>query len=269
VDVDPDTFLMDVRQVEAAITPKTRCLLPVHLYGQCADISQLMGLARARGLAVVEDAAQAHGADCRGLKAGSLGDLGVFSFYPTKVLGTYGDGGLVVTSDEPLAARLRRLRFYGMEKVYYAEEHGYNSRLDELHAEILLRKLRRLDGYIARRRAVADRYRTFLSGTSLRLPTTAEGNGHVWYLYVVRHPDRDRILEELARREIRLNVSYRWPIHLMRGYRGLGYQEGQFPAAERAAREIFSLPMYPSLSEKDQATVCRALGEVLGEKVNV
>jgi aminotransferase EvaB len=267
VDIDPATYLMDVRQIESAITPRTRCLLPVHLFGQCVAMETVKAVAERHGLKVVEDSSQSHGASRNGHKAGAMSDLGVFSFYPTKPLGGYGDGGMAVTSDHALDARLRRLRFYGMEKTYYAEEGGYNSRLDELHAEILLRKLKRLDDYIARRRNLAQRYGRILAATSLGLPRTAPGNFHVYYLYVVRHAERDRILEELAKRDIHLNVSYPWPIHTMRAYASLGGREGDLPHTEKAAKEIFSLPMYPSLSEKAQEQTCLALAEVLGERI--
>ncbi|MDH7568051.1 MAG: DegT/DnrJ/EryC1/StrS family aminotransferase [Armatimonadota bacterium] len=267
VEIERDTYLMDVDQLEAAITPRTRCILPVHLYGQCVAIEKVLEVARRHNLKVLEDCAQSHGAERHGRKAGSWGHAAVFSFYPTKTLGAYGDAGMVITNDETLAAKLRRLRFYGMEKTYYAEEHGYNSRVDEIQAEILLRKLPRLDGYIARRQHLARRYEEILGGTSLILPRTAPGNKHTYYVYVCRHPERDRIVAELREREIFVNISYPWPIHIMRGYQFLGYREGDFPETEAAAKEIFSLPMYPSLSERDQDTVCRALGEILGEPV--
>ena len=263
VDIDPRTCLIDVARVEAAITPRTRCLLPVHLYGQCADMEALQTLATARGLAIVEDCAQSHGADRRGRRAGSMSDAGAFSFYPTKPLGGYGDGGMVVTSRDDLDKRLRRLRFYGMDDVYYAEEHGYNSRLDEVQAEILNRRLPRLDGYIAARRRLAARYRHLLADAPLVLPEVAEGNDHVYYLFVVRCADRDRLIARLAERDILLNASYPWPIHTMRGYSYLGYAEGDLPETERAAREVLSLPMYPGLSDESQDTVCEALFELL------
>jgi aminotransferase EvaB len=263
VDIEPDTYLMDVGQLEAAITPRTRCVIPVHLFGQCVDMDPLRELAARRDLVVLEDCAQSTGAEYRGRKAGSLSPLAAFSFYPTKVLGTYGDGGMVVTSDPALDARLRRLRMYGTEKTYYSEEHGYNSRLDELHAEILRRKLRRLDGYIERRRQLAAQYDQQLAGCGLVLPVVRPHNQHVFYLYVVRHPGRDAIMRALAERDIIVNVSYPWPIHTMRGYAHLGYGEGSLPATEQAAREIFSLPMYPSLSDDEQARVCAALREIL------
>ena len=263
VDIEPSTYLMDVPQLEAAITPRTRCVIPVHLFGQCVDMDALHAVADAHGIAVLEDCAQSTGAAHRGRRAGSMSRVAAFSFYPTKVLGTYGDGGMAITSDEALSARLRRLRMYGTEKTYYAEEHGYNSRLDELHAEILRRKLTRLDAYVDRRRALARRYDERLQASGLALPATAPGNDHVYYLYVVRHPARDTIMRELAARDIIVNISYPWPIHTMRGYASLGYQEGSLPETEGAAREIFSLPMYPSLTDHDQDRVCEALHEIL------
>lgn len=269
VDIDPTTYLMDVNHLEAAITEKTKCIMPVHLFGQCVDMQTVNQVAQCHGLKVVEDCSQSHGAAQQGRKAGSMSDLSVFSFYPTKPLGGYGDGGMALTSDEKLEKKLRRLRFYGMDTTYYAEEDGYNSRLDELHAEILLRKLKRLDEYIARRRRLAQRYDQLLQQTSLGLPRTAPGNFHVYYIYVARHPERDRILAELAKRDIHVNVSYPWPIHTMRGYAYLGYKEGDLPQTEKAAKEIFSLPMYPSLPEDALVQTCAALGEILGEKVSL
>lgn len=265
VDIDPATYLMDIGRLEAVLTPRVKCILPVHLFGQCVDMDPLLELARGRGLRVLEDCSQAHGAIYKGRKAGSFGDLAVFSFYPTKPLGGYGDGGIVLTSSQELDHKLRRLRFYGMDEVYYAEEHGYNARLDEVHAEILLRKLSRLDQYLAKRRELALRYERALAGTALRLPVVRPGNGHAYYCYVVRHPERDRIMERLKEHEILVNISYPWPIHTMRGYAGLGSQEGDLPHTEQAAREIFSLPMYPSLRFEDQACICRVLTEFMGE----
>jgi aminotransferase EvaB len=263
VDITPATYLMNVAQIEAALTPRTRCVIPVHLFGQCVDMDTLHAVTDPRGIAVLEDCAQSTGAEYRGRRAGSMSRVAAFSFYPTKVLGAYGDGGMVVTSDEAIAARVRRLRMYGTEKTYYAEEHGYNSRLDELHAEILRRKLRRLDTYIHRRRELARRYDARLHASGLELPQTAPGNHHVYYLYVVRHHARDAIMRELAARDIIVNISYPWPIHTMRGYAYLGYAGGSLPETEKAAREIFSLPMYPSLTDAEQERVCEALLEIL------
>lgn len=263
VDIDPETYLMDIGQIEAAITPKTRCIVPVHLYGQCVDMESLAAVADSHGLVVVEDCAQAHGAVRNGRKAGSMSDAAAFSFYPTKPLGGYGDGGMVVTSRDDVEAAMRRLRFYGMEGAYYSVEHGYNSRLDEVHAEILTLKLGKLDDYLEARRGIAQRYDELLAGTSLSLPVTARGNQHAYYLYVVRSEMRDQLLEELRQRDIMLNISYPWPIHVMTGFADLGYSVGDFPQAEQAAREVFSLPMYPTFSETDQRRVCDTLIELL------
>jgi aminotransferase EvaB len=263
VDIEPDTYLMDASQLEAAITSRTRCIIPVHLFGQCVDMDAVNAVASRHGIAVLEDCAQCTGARYGGRPAGSMSRLAAFSFYPTKILGAYGDGGMVVTSDESLARRLRRLRMYGTEGAYYSEEHGYNSRLDELHAEILRRKLRRIDTYIGHRREVARRYNERLAGLSLTLPVSPDGRGHVYNLYVVRHPARDEIVRELAARGVAAGIHYPWPIHLMRGYSHLGYAEGSLPRTEQAAREILSLPIYPRLSHADQDRVCDALRAVV------
>ncbi|MEU3020556.1 MULTISPECIES: DegT/DnrJ/EryC1/StrS family aminotransferase [unclassified Nocardiopsis] len=264
VDIDPDTYLMDVSAVAAAITPRTRCLLPVHLYGQCVDMEPLLALAREHGIAVLEDCAQAHGARHHGRIAGSMGDAAAFSFYPTKVLGAYGDGGATLTPSAQVRDALRRLRYYGMEEQYHVvSTPGYNTRLDEVQAAILNRKLTRLDAYVAARRAVADRYAEGLADTGLVLPATAPGNDHVYYLYVVRHPERDRVIKAMAEHGVALNVSYPWPAHTMTGFRHLGVPEGSLPVTESLAKEIFSLPMYPSLTRRDQDHVIGALREVL------
>lgn len=258
-DIEPDSYLMDIARLESAITPRTRCIVPVHLFGQCADMDAVQAVAARHHIAVVEDCAQSTGADYRGRHAGSMSTLSAFSFYPTKVLGAYGDGGMVLTADDSLAGRLRRLRVYGTEKTYYAEEHGYNSRLDELHAEILRRKLRRLEGYIARRTALARRYDEQLGDTGLTLPVTRPGNRHVFHLYVVRHPARETVIAALATQGVTVGIHYPWPIHTMPAYREFGGGAGSLPVTEQAAREIFSLPMYPSLTDGDQDRVCEAL----------
>lgn len=266
IDIDPETGLMDVRLLELAIGPATRAVIPVHLYGQCVSMEALGRIAQRHGLRVIEDCAQSHGATQHGRKAGSFGDLAVFSFYPTKPLGGYGDGGIIVTNHAAVAEHLRRLRCYGMNGTYYAEEPGHNSRLDEVQAEILRYKLGRLKEYIQRRRELAARYDRILAPTSLRLPRVPPENEHVYYLYVVRHPDRDRIMAELKKRDIHLGIHYPWPIHTMRGFAHLDGKPGDLPQTEANSKVIFSLPMYPSLTEEKQDAVCRALGEVLGEK---
>lgn len=263
VDIDPETYLMNTSQLEGVITKKTKCIIPVHLFGQCVNMDEVQNVAEKFGLKIIEDCAQSHGAQFRNQKAGSMSDASSFSFYPTKLLGGYGDGGMVMTDDLEIDARLRRLRFYGMEDAYYAVEHGYNSRLDEMQAEILRRKLKRLDGYIARRRELADRYGKLLTDTPLMLPKVAPNNMHAYYLYVVRHPRRNDIIAKLKEQNIFVNVSYPWPIHTMTGYNYLGYKEGELPHTESVAKEIFSLPMYPSLTDEELQTVCDTLHVIL------
>jgi len=263
VDVDPNSYLMDVSRLEGAISERTRCILPVHLFGQCVDMAAVRAVARSHDLRIVEDCAQAQGATFNGEVAGSMSDLAAFSFYPTKILGGFGDGGMICGSDESLGGACRRLRMYGMEGRYYSEEHGYNSRLDEVHAAILLTKLARLDGYLARRRQIARRYDELLAGTGLTLPVTAPGNEHAYCLYVVRHPRRDDIVARLAEEGIVVTISYPWPVHTMRGYRHLGYTTGDFPNTERVQEEIFSLPMYPSLPIAVVETVAGKLQAIL------
>jgi aminotransferase EvaB len=275
VDIDPETYLMDVDLLEAAISPRTKCILPVHLFGQCAAMETLRALAAERGIKVLEDCAQGHDAKRNGVKAGAMSDLAAFSFYPTKILGGYGDGGMVCTNDAGIAARLRRLRMYGMEDShvfseayhltshYYSLEGGYNSRLDEVQAAVLLTKLPKMAGYLKRRRAIAARYDEMLADTDIVTPKTLPGSEHAYYLYVCRHPQRDMIVAELAERDIFVKVDYPWPVHVMPAYAHLGYHEGDLPQTERAAREIFSLPMFPSLGEEDQVRVGAALHDIL------
>lgn len=263
VDIDPKTYLMDVTKIEAVITPETKCILPVHLFGQAVDMDPLMAIAKKHNLLVLEDCAQGQGTEYFGKKAGSFGDASTTSFYPTKILGGYGDGGMINTNSEEVNAELRRLRFYGAEKTYYAIEHGYNSRLDEVHASILLTKLPKIEQYINRRREIARMYDELLADTSLTLPVEAKYGRHAYYLYVVRHPKRDEIMEKLRENNIFVNISYPWPIHTMTGYKYLGWKEGSLPETEAAAKEIFSLPMYPSLSNEEVLIVSDILHKIL------
>ena len=263
VDVYKDTCLMDVGKLDDALTARTRCVLPVHLYGQCADMDAINDFARAHQLKVLDDCAQSVGALNKGRICGALGDVAAFSFYPTKILGAYGDGGMVVSNNPEIADRVRSLRMYGMTAEYYAEEQGYNSRLDEVQAQILSCKLQYVEQWIERRRTLAAEYDIRLEGIGLGLPVEADGNRHAYYLYVVSHPQRDRIIEELKKRDIFVNISYPYPVHTMRAYDYLGYKEGDFPVTEELAKTIFSLPMYPTLTDEEQDTVCRALEDII------
>ena len=263
VDIDPRTYLMDTSLIEQEITDRTKCILPVHLYGQCVNMDVVNTTAAKYSLSVLEDCSQSHGAEFNGKKAGSLSTIAAFSFYPTKILGGYGDAGMVVTNDETIYKKLLRLRFYGMDKTYYAREHGYNSRLDELHAAILLKKMDHLDEYINRRREIASVYDEMLAETPLILPYRDKNGKHAFYLYVCRHQKRDAIISKLAEQHIVVNISYPWPVHTMEGYRYLGYKEGDLPHTESAAQEIFSLPMYPGLDEKEQLQVIDRLKEIV------
>jgi dTDP-3-amino-2,3,6-trideoxy-4-keto-D-glucose/dTDP-3-amino-3,4,6-trideoxy-alpha-D-glucose/dTDP-2,6-dideoxy-D-kanosamine transaminase len=252
VDIRDDDFLMDVEQVEAVITSRTKAIVPVHLYGQCVDLDRLVTLARRHDLRIVEDCAQSQGALYKDRKCGSIGTAATFSFYPTKTLGGYGDGGMVVSDDEAVISRARSLRFYGMESTYYAERHGYNSRLDEVHAAILGLKLPRIEGWIERRREIAERYRRGFAGCGLTMPRENSHSRHIYHLFVVEAPgDRDALLGRIEARGLKCSVQYRWPIHLMRGYADLGYRAGQFPVAETKASRIFSLPIYPHLRNEE------------------
>ena len=260
VDVEEDTYLMDVSLVETAITTRTRCLLPVHLCGQAVDMAPLLELAGQRGLPVVEDCAQATGALYRDGRVGSFGVIGAFSFYPTKILGAYGDGGMMVTSSEELCQKLRRLRFYGMEGSYYAEEEGYNSRLDELQAALLNFGLGLLDEDVRRRREIAAAYDAGLADMEgLFLPVERAGHRHQYYLYTIRVQERDRLQAHLAEQGIETRINYPYPIHLMRGYAFLGYRSGSLPVTERLAAEILSLPMHAHLTDSDVERVIAAV----------
>jgi aminotransferase EvaB len=263
VDINPETYLMDANLLEDAINEKTKCILPVHLYGQCADMDKISAIAVVNNLKIFEDCAQAHGAFYKSRCAGTLGHASSTSFYPTKILGTFGDGGMILTSDEEVMKKIRRLRFYGMEKQYFSLENGTNSRLDELHAAVLRVKLRNLNQYIDRRQKIAARYDLALKDTSLKLPIRYPHNDHAYYVYVVSHPRRDEILEKLLTYDIRLNISYRWPIHTMPPYKEFLPENENLPETEKAAAQIFSLPMYPSLKVEDQDKVIDVLQSIV------
>jgi dTDP-4-amino-4,6-dideoxygalactose transaminase len=259
-----DTYLIDAAAVEAAITPRTRAIIPVHLYGQAAPAERLLPLAQRAGAWVVEDAAQAHGARRHGVCAGGLGHAAATSFYPGKNLGAYGDAGAVLTASDDLAARMRMIRDHGSPRKYEHEVFGVNSRLDTLQAVVLSAKLRRLAGWNAARREAAARYDAMLAAVpGVVLPRTADGNEHVWHLYVVRVPDRDRVLKELHAAGIGAGIHYRLPVHLTTAFSGLGYPEGAFPRAELTAGQILSLPIFPEITAAQQERVVSVLSALL------
>ena len=262
--------LMDVSKLPSFISPKTKAILPVHLYGQMCEMNKIMVIAKKHNLKVIEDCAQSHGATYLGKKAGSIGDVGCFSFYPTKIFGAYGDGGFITTNNENLFDRMKRIRFLGMEKKkmssghwngkYYAVEHGTNSRLDEVHAAILLKKLPYLDEWIARRRDIAKKYNDELKGLNIELPLEHPDNKHAYYIYVVAHTKRDEIIASLSKKDIHLNISYPWPIHIMDAYKHFVCSQCTcLQKTEEQAKKIFSLPMYPTLTDEEQNLVIKEL----------
>jgi dTDP-4-amino-4,6-dideoxygalactose transaminase len=273
-DIDPATFNLDAAKVERALTPRTKAIVPVHLYGQPAEMDAIRDLARRRGAAVVEDACQAHGADYKGKPAGSLGDAGCFSFYPTKNLGGCGDGGMLTTDRADVADRVRRLRDHGQSEKYLHAEEGYNGRLDALQAAILRVKLKRLAAWNERRRALAESYRAGLKGAAvtllsearggLVLPVERPGVRHVYHQFVIRVKDRERVRAALREKGVETAVHYPVPLHRQPCYASMGLGEGSFPEAERAAREVLSLPLYPELSDDQVKRVCAALRDTVG-----
>ncbi len=260
-DIDPRTFNLDPADVARKITPRTRAIIPVHLFGQAAPMGELLAQAQARGIHIVEDCAQAIGAAYHGQPVGGLGRLGCFSFYPTKNLGADGDGGMIVTSDEALAKRLRMLRVHGIERRYFHDLHGYNSRLDEIQAAILRVKLPHLNRWNARRVEIARRYDAGLAGLPLDLPATATGNVHVFHVYAVLTERRDAAQQFLAERGVPTIIYYPRPLHLQQVYADLGYHAGDFPVAEAVAQKILPLPMYPELTDEQVDYVAATLRE--------
>lgn len=258
-EVEPETFCIDAEDAARRISPRTRAIIPVHLYGHPADMSSVLRVAEAHGLKVLEDNAQAFGAAYRGRKTGSIGDVGCLSFFPSKNLGACGDGGMVVARDEAVAARVRMLRTHGWKRKYEPEMVGYNSRLDELQAAILRVKLRHIDEWNDRRRRVADLYRSRLQGSGVVLPYEAPEAHHVYHVYVVRVPDRPAVERALSERKIGSSVYYPLPLHLIEPLRPLGYHQGDFPVSERASRETLAIPLFPTMTEEQVDTVVKTL----------
>jgi dTDP-4-amino-4,6-dideoxygalactose transaminase len=260
VDVDNRTYTLDPAKLEEAITPRTKAIMPVHLYGQAADMDRIHEIARRHNIPVIEDSCQAHGAEYRGRKAGSIGLAGAFSFYPGKNLGAFGEAGAVTTNDDELAAKIRVLRDHGQAKKYFHSAIGWNARMDGIQGAVLEVKLRALANGNEARRAHAALYSQLLEGTpNITLPATAAYARHVWHLYVVHVPERDRVLQAMAQKGVSCAIHYPVPIHLQDCYRFLNLGVGSFPVAEQSAREALSLPMYPELTSAQIGHIAEAL----------
>jgi dTDP-4-amino-4,6-dideoxygalactose transaminase len=261
VDIDEETFNIDTNKIESAITNKTRAILPVHLYGQPANMDPIINLAKKYNLKVIEDAAQAHGAEYKNKRVGALGDIGIFSFYPGKNLGAYGDAGAVVTNDPDISNKIAMLRNHGRTKKYEHEYEGYNCRLDTLQAAILRVKLKYINSWNEARRNHASSYRKLLQNTDIILPTEQKDNKHIYHIFAVRTADRDNLLNKLKNEGIGAGIHYPIPLHLQPAYRYLGYKAGDFPITEKCAREIISLPMYPELDEVKIKKIAEAISK--------
>ena len=249
VDIEDATFNLDPRLVERAITPRTKAILPVHLYGHPCDLAGLLAISRRHHLPLVEDAAQAHGAKVHGHMVGTAGVMSCFSFYPGKNLGAYGEGGALVTNNDDYADRARSLREHGSRQRYYHDEVGFNYRMEGIQGAVLGVKLKHLAAWTRERRRVAHRYHELLSGTPLKLPVEADGVESAYHLYVVRHPRRDELKQHLEAQGIGCALHYPVPLHLQKCYAALGHKPGDFPVAEAVARECLSLPIYPELTD--------------------
>ena len=267
VDIDPATFNIDPAKIEAAITGKTRAILLVHLYGQCADMDPILEIARRHNLIVIEDAAQAHGAEYRGRRAGSMGDIGCFSFYPTKNLGAAGEGGMLTTNNPEYARTAALLRSWGEEQRYRPRLKGFNYRLPSIQAAILRVKLRRLEAWIEARRARAAEYDGWLEGSGIIKPHAMPDARHVYCLYTIRAADRDGLQKGLEAAGIQTAVHYPLPIHLMPAYSDPRYQAGDFPVAEACAKTVLSLPLYSHLSTREVEEVAARVCELAGQKI--
>jgi dTDP-4-amino-4,6-dideoxygalactose transaminase len=265
VDIDPRTFTMNPAGLEAAITPHTRAIMPVHLYGQTADMDPILAVARKHRLIVIEDAAQAHGAEYKGRRAGSMGDMSCFSFYPGKNLGAYGEGGMVVTDNPEFARTIRMLRDWGAEKKYEHVLKGYNFRLEGLQGAVLRVKLRHLEKWTEARRAAAALYDSLLDG-SVSTPEALPHNRHVYHIYAIRTAERSAWQAALSAEGVQTGIHYPTPIHLLPAHTDLGYTNGQFPHSERAAHEVLSLPMFPELSVEQTEFVSQVVRGLAGTR---
>jgi len=261
VDIDPNTYTINTKQITQAITEKTKAIIPVHMYGQPADMEPIMEIAEQHGLWTIEDAAQAHGAEYKSRKVGSIGHIACFSFYPSKNLGAYGDGGMMVTNDEELSKKAKQLRQYGQKSRYRYEAVGYNSRLDEIQAAILRVKLKHLDAWTEKRRNHAKLYNSLLTGvSSVVTPIEDSDRKHVYHLYVIRCQDRDNLRNYLASKNIATGIHYPEPIHLSEVYKNHGYDNYDLKFSQDYALQVLSLPMFPELTNNEIMQVCSQIG---------
>lgn len=264
IDIDPNTFNIDPSKIEEKITERTKAILPVHLFGQPADMDPIISIAKRYNLKVIEDSAQAFGAEYKRKKVGTFGDTGCFSFFPSKNLGCYGDGGMLITSDKGIAERIKALRNHGSKERYYHSEVGFNSRLDEIQAGVLRIKLKRIDEYNRMRRANARLYKERLKGLPLILPEEATETYHIYNQYTIRSKKRDAIRKALEVKSIASMIYYPLPLHLQEVYIPLGYKEGYLTVSEEASREVLSLPIYPELKEEQIEEICDVIKKTIG-----
>lgn len=261
VDIDKDTYNIDVNKIEEKITDKTKAIMPVHIFGQPADMDKIMDIAEKHNLIVIEDACQAIGSSYKGKEIGSIGHAGCFSFFPTKNLGCYGDGGMIVTNDEEIAEKLRMLRFHGQKVKYYNEILGYNSRLDEMQAAILRIKLRHLKDWNEKRRQHSYRYNELLKDTPLKTPVELEDIYSVYHLYILQSEERENLLSHLKENGVSTGIYYPVPLHLQNVYKDLGYKEGDLPNAEYTSKRTFALPLYPEMTKEQQDYIVEKVKE--------
>lgn len=261
VDINEKDFLMDLKKLKKKITKKTKVIIPVNLYGQSINMDQLKKISRKYRIKILEDCAQSAGAKYKNKMSGSFGDVSAFSFYPTKNLGAYGDAGIILTDKKNIYLKSKMFRKYGMKKLYYSEFHGVNSRLDEIQAAILNFKLRKLNDYIKKRRKIAKVYNEKIKNKNFILPKENKDCFHSYYIYVLRSKKRNKLLNYLKNNKIFCNISYPFPIHLMRGYKHLNYKKGDLPITERLSNEIMSIPMYPFLKKNEIKKVIKVLNE--------
>jgi dTDP-4-amino-4,6-dideoxygalactose transaminase len=266
VDIDPQSFTMDPAAIEAAITPRTKAILPVHLYGQSADMDPIMEIARRRGLVVIEDAAQAHGAKYKGRPVGSIGDMACFSFYPGKNLGAYGEGGAVTTNNAEHARTIRMLRDWGQDRKYHHVLRGYNYRMEGFQGAILRVKLRHLEQWTEGRRAVITQYNQHLADAGVERPTEMSWARHVYHVYTLRTDERDGLQAALQAEGIQTGIHYPVPVHLQPAYADLSYGRGAFPHSEAASEQVLSLPLYPELSSAAVVEVAQAVRKAVAKR---